>query len=160
MSAATLIAGLVIVIGLIGIVVPVLPGLALVWAAVLGWALSRHDTGAWLALAVVTALFVGGAILKYLLPGRRLAAAGVPGRTLAAGAAVALIGLFVIPLVGLPVGFVAGVFLAERWRLDSAEAARDSTVLALKAAGWSLLIEFATGLLMALTWLVMVISGA
>jgi hypothetical protein len=73
---------------------------------------------------------------------------------------VAVIGLFVIPLVGLPVGFVAGVFLAERWRLDSAEAARDSTVLALKAAGWSLLIEFATGLLMALTWLVMVISGA
>jgi uncharacterized protein YqgC (DUF456 family) len=64
----TLLSGLMIVVGLVGIVVPVLPGLLLVWGGVAVWSLARHDTVGWLVLGVVTALTVAGSVVKYLLP--------------------------------------------------------------------------------------------
>jgi hypothetical protein len=54
-------------------------------------------------------------------------------------------------VVGLFVGFVAGVYLAERRRLGPG-AAWPSTRSALRAVGVSLLIELAAGVLAAATW--------
>ena len=147
-------AGAVIVVGLVGILLPVLPGLLLVWLGVAIWSNERQDSTGWIVLAVVTALAVAGTALKYLLPGRRMRTAGVPGRTMMAGGALGIVGFFVLPVVGLFVGFVLGVYLAERLRLGRHDAAWAATVLALKAAGWSMLIELLTGLLMAGTWVV------
>jgi hypothetical protein len=95
--------------------------------------------------------------VKYALPGRGLRTAGVPSRTLIAGGLLGIVGFFVIPVVGLVVGFVLGVYLSELQRvgLDSAWA---STRAALKAAGLSLLIELGAGLLAAATWLVGAVS--
>jgi uncharacterized protein YqgC (DUF456 family) len=152
MGAVDLVVGLVIVVGLVGIVVPVLPGLLLIWLAVGVWATERQDAAGWVVLSVVTALALAGSALKYLLPGRRMRAVGVPNRTLLAGAALGLVGFFVVPVAGLFLGFVLGVYLAERWRLGQHDAAWASTVVAVKAAGWSVLIELCAGLLMAATW--------
>jgi len=58
----------------------------------------------------------------------------------------------------LPLGFVLGVYLVELARLRSPELAWPSTKHALRAAGWSVLIELATALLMAVTWLTAVIA--
>ncbi len=146
-----------IAIGLVGIVVPVLPGLLLVWAGVAVWAFEVQSTGAWVTLLVVTVLGAAGTAIKYLLPGRRLRESGVPWLTMGAGSLLGIVGFFVIPVVGVVVGFVLGVYLAERMRLHTHAAAWPSTVRALKAVGWSMLIELATGLLMAVTWVVAVL---
>jgi uncharacterized protein YqgC (DUF456 family) len=69
-----------------------------------------------------------------------------------------LVGFFVVPVVGLLLGFVLGVYLAERGRLGQHQAAWTSTVVALKAAGVSMLIELLTGLLMAATWAIAVLT--
>jgi uncharacterized protein YqgC (DUF456 family) len=145
--------GAVIAVGLAGVLVPVLPGLALVWVAILLWALQVRGTVGWTVLAVVTALFAGGTVVKYVVPGRRLRRAGVPWRTTALGVALGVVGFFVIPVVGLLVGFVLGVYLAERRRLGAHDAAWHSTRQALAAAGWSVLIELGTGMAMAGCWL-------
>jgi len=63
------------------------------------------------------------------------------------------VGFFVIPVVGLLVGFVAGIYLAELLRVGRARA-WPSTGAALRAAGLSLLIELAAGLLAAVVWFV------
>jgi uncharacterized protein YqgC (DUF456 family) len=152
-ATVDVIVGLVVVVGLVGILVPVLPGLLLIWAAVAVWSTERQDATGWVVLAVVTALALAGSALKYLLPGRRMRSEGVPTLTMAAGGALGLVGFFVVPVVGLFLGFVLGVYLAERRRLRQHDAAWASTVVALKAAGWSMLIELLTGLLMAGTWL-------
>ena len=177
LSAVTALTGIMIVIGLVGIVIPVLPGLLLVWAGVAVWAIARHDVIGWVTLALATALTLGGTLIKYLLPGRQLRSAGVGWPTLTTGAALGVIGFFLIPVVGLFVGFVLGVYLAERVRLGSARttspaagppsdptatalpggdggtSAWASTKAALVAVGWSIAIELATGLLVTSLWL-------
>jgi uncharacterized protein YqgC (DUF456 family) len=152
-AGGEVVVGLVIAVGLVGVLVPVLPGLLLVWGAVALWSVEESSTAGWVVLGVVTALFVGGTVVKYVVPGRRLRQAGVPWTSSAVGAGLGVVGFFVIPVVGLLIGFVLGVYLAERARLGGHPAAWGSTKHALAAAGWSMLIELTAGIAMALTWL-------
>jgi uncharacterized protein len=152
-SPETVIAALLIVVGIVGIVVPVLPGLILVLAGVAVWAIPRGDAVGWTVLGFATAIVVLGSVAKYLLPGRRLRDSGVPGRTIAAGAVLGVVGFFLIPVVGLFLGFVLGIYLAELVRLRGSEQAWLSTRQALAAVGWSMVIELATGLLAAAVWI-------
>lgn len=151
MTPLEIIVALTVAIGLVGILVPLLPGTLLVGAAVLVWALDTGGRTAWSVAALVGALLLAGALLKYLLPGRRLTEAGVPRRTLWTGAALGVVGFFVVPVVGLVLGFVLGVLLAERARLGG-RAAGPSTIAALRAVGLSLAIEVLAGMLAAATW--------
>jgi uncharacterized protein len=158
-EVATVIAAVLVVVGIIGIVLPVLPGLVLVVAGVAVWAVPRGDAVAWTVLGIVVAIVVIGSVVKYLLPGRALRDSGVPGRTIAAGAVLGVIGFFVIPVVGLFIGFVLGVYLAELARLGGGGAAWPSTRRALAAVGWSVVIEMATGLLAAAVWVGALVFG-
>lgn len=153
MVLTDLLVGLAVLVGLAGVVVPVLPGTLLILAAVVVWAVLVSSAAGWAVLAVVAALLLTGTVVKYAVPGRRLSEAGVPGRTLVAGGAVAVLGFFVVPVVGLLLGFVLGVYAAEVLRVGR-QGAWPSTTSALRAVGLSLLIELAAGLLAALTWLV------
>jgi hypothetical protein len=148
--------GLVIAVGLVGIVVPVLPGTILVLAAVLVWATEVGGRDAWVVFAVATTLLVAGSVVKYTLPGRRLRTAGVPSATLWTGAALGFVGFFVVPVVGLFLGFVLGVYVAERHRVGG-DQAWPATVHALKAVGLSILIELGAALLAAAVWAVGVV---
>lgn len=149
MSTADLIAALVIAVGLVGIIVPVLPGSILVVAGVLGWAVAEGGATAWTVFAVATALVVAGTVVKYVVPGRNLQVAGIPATTQWAGVAAGVVGFFVVPVVGLFLGFVLGVYLAELVRVGSARA-WPSTVHSLKAVGLSIVIELAAAV--AATW--------
>lgn len=148
--------GLVILVGLLGIIVPVLPGSVLVAAAVVLWATEAQTGVGWIVAAVAVTLIAVGSIVKYVVPGRRLKASGVPTSTLVLGGAGAVVGFFVVPVVGLLVGFVAGLYLAERRRVGAA-AAWPATRSALKAVGLGILIELTAATLAAMTWLVAVV---
>lgn len=151
--------GTAIVLGLVGIVLVFFPGLLLVWGAVAVWALVERSALAWGVFVLATALAVAGTVVKYLLPGRRMRDAGVPTRSIVVGSLLGMVGFFVIPVVGLFVGFVLGVYLAERVRLPRNAEAWPSTVHALKAVGLSILIELLAGLLIAGAWLLAAIVG-
>ncbi|MGI8901926.1 MAG: DUF456 domain-containing protein [Nocardioides sp.] len=151
MDLTDFLVGVAVVIGLAGIIVPVLPGSVLILGAILVWTLEVGSRSAWLVFAVATTFLVLGTLVKYAVPGRRLKTAGVPHRTLWAGAVLGLVGFFVVPVLGLFVGFVAGVYLAESRRLGR-DLAWSSTKHALKAVGLSVLIELAAALLAATVW--------
>ncbi|GAY09403.1 DUF456 domain-containing protein [Pseudonocardia sp. N23] len=152
-------AGLIIALGLVGIVSLVLPGLIVVLAGVAVWAIPRGDAVGWWVLAVASALVIVGTVAKYLLPGRKLKDAGVPGRTLMAGAGLGVVGFFVVPVIGLFLGFVLGVWLAELARLPDRGQAWTSAKAALRAVGFSMLIELAAGLLATAAWIVGMFVG-
>jgi len=151
--------GAAIVVGLVGIVLVVIPGLLLVWGAVAVWALVERTPLAWGVLVLATVLALAGTVVKYLLPGRRMRDAGVPIRSIVVGSLLGIVGFFVIPIVGLFIGFVLGIYLAERVRLPSHGEAWPATVHALKAVGLSILIELLAGLLIAGSWLLAAIVG-
>jgi hypothetical protein len=102
-------------------------------------------------VVLATLVAVLGAGIKYLVPGRRLKSAGIPNSALLAGGVLGLIGFFVVPVVGLILGFVLGIYLVERSRLGPA-GAWPSTKHALAAAGMAMLIEFTTALAVAVVW--------
>jgi uncharacterized protein len=158
-APALVLVGLAILVGIVGVVVPVLPGLLVSWAAILVWALAERGSLAWAVFGVATALLVASQILKYVVPGRRMREAGVPWRSLALGGALGIGGFFVVPVVGLVLGFALGVYVAERARLGSHRGGWRSTAHAMKAVGLSILIELGAGLLMGGAWLAAVVAG-
>ena len=158
MTTTDFLAGLAILVGLVGIVVPVLPGALLILVAVLVWATVVGTGTAWASAAVAVVFLVVGAVVKYTVPGRHLQAAGVPRRTIILGGLLGIVGFFVIPVLGLFIGFVAGVYLSELQRVGST-AAWPSTWTAIKAAGLSMLIELASGLLAASAFVVGVVAA-
>ncbi|MCY4726157.1 DUF456 domain-containing protein [Nocardioides sp. STR2] len=157
MSATELIVAVAIAVGIAGIIVPVLPGTILVLAAILVWALEVGTTTGWAVFAVCALLLVVGSVVKYLLPGRQLKTAGVPNRTLLVGALLGFIGFFVVPVIGMFIGFVLGVYVAERARVGGA-LAWPSTKGALRAVGASILIELVAALLAAGAWVAAVVA--
>jgi uncharacterized protein YqgC (DUF456 family) len=146
--------GLVIAVGVVGVVVPLLPGILLIWAAVLVWTLaSDAGGGRWVVAALVTGIAALVQVVKYLVPARRMRDAGIPTRSVLTGVALGIVGFFAIPVLGLPLGFVGGVYLAERARVGDHATALRSTREALKAGLLSILIELAASLVCAAIWL-------
>ncbi len=153
MTWVDVLVGLAILLGVAGTIVPVLPGSLVVLVAVLVWAISTGTPTGWAVFATVGLLLAIGQVVMYLVPGRRLQAAGIPGRTLLVGGLLGFVGFFVVPVVGLFLGFIGGVYLMELSRVGAAQA-WPATVHALKAAGLSMLIELASTLLAGSVWLV------
>lgn len=151
----SLLVGLVMVVGLVGVLVPVLPGTALVLAAGVAWALLVVEQGTtrFVVVGVMAALFVLGIALKYALPGKRLSGQ-LPRSTLLLAAVGAAVGFLVLPPLGLLIGGVVGTYVAESRRLGPGGDAGRSTVQVLKAIGLGILAELAAAVLMIATWLV------
>jgi uncharacterized protein YqgC (DUF456 family) len=150
MTGTVIVCGLLVVIGLFGIVVPVIPGTLLVLLGILIWASEESSTSSWVVFGVATACLAVGMVVKYAVPGRRLKAT-VPASTLVCGGVGAVVGFFVIPLVGALVGFPVGIYLAERARVGAA-GAWPSTRTALRAVGLSILIELVAALVATAVW--------
>lgn len=144
--------------GLVGVVVPAFPGLVLVAAAGLLWALSRGGVTAWVVFGVMAAVGVAGIALANVLPARRAAAGGVPGWVLVAGAVGLVVGFFAIPVVGALIGFPAGVFAAELVRRRRLDTAWRATWEALKGVGLGIAVQIAAGVVMIAVWAVAVFT--
>ena len=150
-----LLVGLVMAVGLAGIIVPFLPGLPLIWGAALAYGLAEgFGTAGVVAMVVITIFLIGGMTAKIVVPQRRASAGGAPRSTLLAGGVLGVIGFFVIPLVGLPLGAALGVLLAEFRRTGDWSAARSSTKEVIVGFGIGALFEMGAGIVMVGAWVV------
>ncbi|WP_350269589.1 DUF456 domain-containing protein [Brevibacterium sp. CBA3109] len=144
--------GLVILIGCLGIILPVLPGSILIAVAVLVWAIVIGGPMAWIVFSIVAVFVAGGMSASLVLTGRKLKAMEVPNKSVLLAGGLGIIGFFVIPVIGLPIGFIVGLYLAEHMRLHEAKEAWDSSWESLKAIGLGTAIEFLLALLAAITF--------
>ncbi|MEU2826789.1 MULTISPECIES: DUF456 domain-containing protein [unclassified Streptomyces] len=145
--------GLVMLLGLVGVLLPGVPGQAIVWAAVLWWALTDMTPTAWGVLIGATALMLLNQALKPLLPPRRPGESGAPRRTVRIGGVAGIVGFFVVPVVGGIAGFVGAIYGTERLRLGSRGAAWTSVRSVMRATGYATLVELFACLLVAGAWL-------
>ena len=97
-------------------------------------------------------LYAVGIVAQYLLPGRRMKRAGVDSRFVAAALVVAVVGFFLIPVIGAPIGFVAAIFLLELVKHRDRRSAWRATVHAIKAVGLNIGLELATAFAIITTW--------
>ena len=122
------------IVGIIGTILPILPGHLLIGSAIAIWAIvERSWVSTGVAAAAIGVLLIGS-VLTYLIPGKRMNEAGVPGTTLLIGSVAGIVGMFVVPVVGLPLFFILGVYLTEVIRLRSHNDAAPSTIEAVKGA--------------------------
>lgn len=151
--------GLVMLLGLLGVLVPGVPGQAIVWAAVLWWALTDMTPVAWGVLIGATALLLLNQALKPLLPPRRPRETGAPRKTLMLGGIGAIVGFFVVPVIGAVPGYVGTIYGVERLRLGSHGAGWTSVRSVMRATGYPVLVELFACLLVTGAWLGAVIWG-
>lgn len=151
---ATVVAVLLLAIGCIGIIAPVLPGSITVIAGLVIWAGVLRSPEAWVALALGGTLAVAGLSASTVLTGTRLKRRQIPNSSLLYGVVGAVIGLFVIPVLGLFVGFAVGLLLSEMHRQKNLQMALESSWVALKAMGLGIVVELGCALLAATVFVI------
>ncbi|WP_329024557.1 DUF456 domain-containing protein [Streptomyces sp. NBC_00690] len=151
--------GLVMVLGLVGVMVPGVPGRWLVWAAMLWWSLHEQSGLAWVLLVASTALFLVDQVVVWLLPTRRLRGVGITRRMAVFAGAGAVLGFVLLPVIGAVPGFIGGIYGTERQRLGGHGQAMAATRQVMRAAGTSVLVELFACLMVVGAWLGAVIWG-
>lgn len=148
----------VLLIGLVGLIVPVFPGLTVMWLATLVYALIQSSRALmtgwdWLAFAIITTLMIGGNIIDNIIIARKMRDHFVPWSSILLAFGVGIVAsIFFTPLIGL---FAAplGLFLAELNRLKNRDAAIASTKAYMIGWGWAFGARFVIGISMIVLWM-------
>jgi len=154
-TVVTVLCGVAIAVGVAGIIIPVLPGSVLVGLSLLAWALwGGAGTTGWVVFGIGLMLVLAGMSAGAVLTGRKLKQHSIPGRSVVTGLVLGVVGMFLIPVVGLFVGFAAGLLLSESHRTRDFRTAVKTSWAALKATGLGMLVEFGLVCLAASTWVI------
>jgi uncharacterized protein YqgC (DUF456 family) len=154
-TVVTILCGLGILVGVAGTVIPVLPGSVLIGFSLLAWAIwGGAGTAGWVVFAIGLVFVLAGMAASAVLTGRKLRQHRIPNRSVAIGVVAGVAGMFIIPVVGLFVGFAAGLLLSEFGRTRNFRMATASSWAALKATGLGILVEFGLACLAASTWVI------
>lgn len=94
-----------------------------------------------MAFGIAAVLLLIGAVSSWLLPGRSLQQRAVPQWPVVVGVVAGVVGVFVLPGFGLPVGFALRLLLAEWYRLRDFRKAVATSWATLKALGLGILLE-------------------
>lgn len=154
-TVVTILCGLAILVGVAGTIIPVLPGSILIGLSLLSWAIwGGAGTTGWVVFGIGLVFVLAGMAASAVLTGRKLKQHNIPGRSVMAGLVLGVVGMFIIPVVGLFVGFAAGLLLSELQRTRAFPTAVASSWAALKATGFGMIVEFGLACLAASTWVI------
>ena len=147
-----------LIVGLLGLIVPVFPGLVIMWLGTLVYAILQNAAGnmngwKWFIFAIITLLMIAGSIADNIIIARKMRDHYVPWSSILFAFGASLVAsLFFTPLVGL-VAAPVGLFLAESRRLKDRDAAADSTKAYMIGWGWAFGARFFIGLVMIGFWM-------
>ena len=153
----TVLAGMLLVVAAVGTIYPVLPGSPIAIVTLLVWALVIGSWAAWVAAVVGSLIAAVGWSASMVLTGRKLKQLEVPGWSVAVAAVSGIVGMFLIPVVGIFVGFAVGLLVIEALRHRDVRHALRSSVQTLKAMGTGVLVEFLLLCVAASVWSIGVI---
>ncbi len=149
----SLLALVVMAVGLVGVLVPVLPGLMLIWSVALIYGLIVGFGTAGLSAMVVLSLIVVLSVVKsVVLPRRAAAGAGASGWSQFGAVAGGVVGFFLIPVIGVILGALAGMVATEYSLKGNWDDAWTATKATAKGFGISALIDLVLGMVMITAW--------
>ena len=148
-----LLSGLLVLAGIVGAIVQIWPSGPFIAGGILVWAFHVNTPLAWGVFTGALVILAVAFIAKYIIPGRKLAQSGIPNSTLILGMVGAVVGYFIIPVVGFIVGLVAAIYMVEYLRLHSPNEAWKATLESLKIVGLSIVIELLAALVATTAWI-------
>jgi uncharacterized protein len=153
----TVVAGVLLAVAVFGTVYPLPPGSPVALVTLIAWGWVLGSAASWTAAGIGAVLVCVGWSASALLTGRKLKREKIPRRSILVAVLAGIVGMFVIPLFGLLIGFAAGLFVSEYVRVGDSRAALRSSLEALKATGLGMLVEFAMVALAGSVWTIGVI---
>jgi len=149
----TIVVAVAMVLGLMGVVLPVLPGLLLIWAAALFYGfMVGFGTLGWMVIGLLSVLVVAGGIKSVMIPRRAAAASGASAWAQLGAVVGAVIGFFVIPVLGLILGALAGLLVVEYLLKGDWNEALVAVRGTARGFGISVVIDLILGMIMIVAW--------
>lgn len=144
----------VMLFGLFSLLIPVLPGLVIIWVPVLIYGVVTGFTwGKAIIFAIITGLMLFGSVVDNLIMGTRARQTGASWLAIAVSLAAGVAGSIFFPPFGGLIAALIGLFVVEIVRLRDLRQAFDSTRNMAIGCGWAAVIRFGIGILMILLWL-------
>ena len=156
----TVLLGMTMLVGLAGIILPVLPDVILIWGSALlyGLLIGWGRYGGWL-FAGISVLALVGLVADAWVSGMGARKGGASFWSSLGGVITGVIGLFVAGPLGLIVGMLLGVFVIEYWTHRDPDRALRATFGMGVGYGASFFVKIFLGLAMIAIWIGWVISG-
>ena len=148
----TVLAGVLLVVAAVGTIYPVLPGSLIAIVTLLLWAWAVGSWQAWVAAVVASLICVVGWSASAVLTGRKLKQLEVPKWSILVAVVGGVVGMFLIPVVGIFIGFGVALLLSEWVRHRDLRQAWHYSAQTLKATGTGVLIEFLLVCVAASVW--------
>jgi uncharacterized protein YqgC (DUF456 family) len=148
-------------IGLLGLIIPIFPGIAVIWLSSLFYAIIQALAGKmaawdWFLFVLITILMVAGSFVDNIILAKKIRETGTPWKSIGMAYVAGLVSsLFLTPFAALFITPLA-LYAIEYWRLRDKRQAFNSTKGWLIGFGWSFLAIAAIGTLMIILWLLWV----
>jgi len=153
----TVIAGLLLAVAALGTVIPVLPGSLLTLGTLLAWGWILGSGASWWSAGIGMAIALAGWSASTVLTGRNLKKQMIPRGSVFLAVALGIVGMFVVPVLGLFLGFGVGLLVGEYSRRRNLTEALRASGSALKAMGIGMVVEFGCAALASSVWMIGVI---
>jgi uncharacterized protein YqgC (DUF456 family) len=149
-----------ILIGIAGIIVPILPGMLLVWVTVLGyaWVTEFQIITPWI-LVLLTLIAMATGTSSIWLPYLGAKKLGAAKRSVVLGFIGGVIGTFIMPLIGTIIGYAVGIILGELHKHRDLRVAIKRSIGGVAGWGISTVVELAGALTILIVFLLVTLGG-
>ena len=138
-----------IILGLIGIVIPLIPGTFLIWLAILLHTLGNGiEILGWPNFIFITLIAIGTGTSDWWMALLGAKSGGASRRSLLFGVGGAIIGSFILPLIGTLIGYALGIIFSEYQKAGDWDAAIKASIGGLAGWGLATAVQLGGGLLM------------
>jgi uncharacterized protein YqgC (DUF456 family) len=143
----------VMLFGLLGLIIPVLPGLVIIWVPALVYGLvTGFNWVSAILFGVMTLLMILGNLVDNFIMGARARVQGASWLAIGVALAAGVLGSIVFPPFGGLIAALLGLFAVEMLRLKDLRRALESTKSMAVGCGWAAIIRFGIGVIMILLW--------
>jgi uncharacterized protein YqgC (DUF456 family) len=152
--------GVVMLVGLVGVLIPVLPDVLLIWGAALGYGLvmGLEGQGVWF-FGAITLLGVAALASDVWVSGISAKKSGASIWAVLTGFTVGAAGFFLLGPIGAVIGLLLGIFLFQLIRLREVREAVRTVLGTGLGCGASFVVKYLLALGMFVTWLLWVFFG-
>lgn len=145
----------IMAIGLFGLLTYIIPGLTIIWVAILAYGIVKGFTlYSGILFGFITLLMVGGNLIDNFMMGAQAKKSGASWLSLGVALAAGIAGTILLPPFGGIIGACLGILIVEWIRKKDFKESLKSTGGILTGCGASVVIRFLIGLLMIGLWVI------